>query len=298
MQFFTRLTTLEPVVVVIEDLHWSDEASLEVVLALARRTASLPLLLLTYRSDEIPAAVGSLLAALDRERLAMDMLLPHLSSGDVATMIRTIFNLPRPLPAAFVEALYAITEGNPFFVEEVLKSLVAGGDLVFTSDDWERIPLQLLHLPRSVQIAVQQRLNQLSAEAREVLTLAAVVGRRFNFNLLQLLTGRDDVTLIQLIKEVIRAQLVVEESADSFAFRHALTRQAVEADLLARERQALHRAIASAMEQLYAEKLELYLADLAEHYWAAGVWDAVFVMARRRSRWPVRSTGVRAKPRS
>jgi DNA-binding CsgD family transcriptional regulator len=239
------------------------------------------LLLLTYRSDEISAELGSLLAALDRERLAIDMPLQRLSPGDVAAMIRAIFNVPRPPPAAFVDALYAITEGNPFFVEEMLKSLTATGDLAFTSDDWERIPLQSLHLPRSVQIAVQQRLNQLSAEAREVLTLASVAGRRFDFDLLQTLTAHDDITLIRLIKELIRAQLVVEESADSFAFRHALTRQAVEGDLLARERRALHRTIATAMAQLYAEKLDMYLGDLVEHCWAAELWDKTLEYARR-----------------
>jgi DNA-binding CsgD family transcriptional regulator len=282
MQLFTRLATLGPVLVVIEDLHWSDEASLEVALALARRAPTLPLLLLlTYRSDEIPAELGSLLAALDRERLAIDMPLQRLSAGDVAAMTRAIFDLRRPPPAAFVEALYAITEGNPFFVEEMLKSLAAAGDLALTSDDWERISLQSLHLPRSVQIAVQQRLSRLSAEAREVLTLAAVAGRRFDFDLLQMLTDRDDAALIRLIKELIRAQLVVEEAADTFAFRHALTRQAVEADLLGRERQALHRTIALAMEQLYAEKLDVYLADLAEHCWAAGLWNKTVEYARR-----------------
>jgi DNA-binding CsgD family transcriptional regulator len=282
MQFFTRLSGRGPVLVVFEDLHWSDEASLEVALALARRAASLPLLLLlTYRGDEISAELGPFLAALDRERLAIDMPLRRLSPGDVAAMIRAIFDVPHEPPAAFVDALYAITEGNPFFVEEMLKSLAADSDLSFARDDWERIPLQSLHLPRSVQIAVQQRLSKLSAEARDVLTLAAVAGRRFDFDLLQTLTGRDEAALIRLIKELIRAQLVVEESADSFAFRHALTRQAVENDLLARERQALHRTIATAMEQLYAEKLDMYLADLAEHCWAAGLWDKAVEYARR-----------------
>jgi DNA-binding NarL/FixJ family response regulator len=281
-QFFTRLAARGPVLVVIEDLHWSDEASLEVALALARRAPSLPiLLLLTYRSDEIPAELGSLLAALDRERLAIDMPLPHLSAGDVAAMVRAILDLPRSVPAAFVEALYTITEGNPFFVEEMLKSLATANQLAFTSEEWERIPLHTLQLPRSVQIAVQHRLNRLSAEAREVLTLAAVAGRRFDFELLQLLTGRDDAALIRSIKELIHAQLVVEESADTFTFRHALTRQAVEAELLARERQALHRTIAIATEQRYSSSLDSHLTDLAEHFWAASLWDKVLDYARR-----------------
>jgi DNA-binding CsgD family transcriptional regulator len=265
--------------VVIEDLHWCDETSLEVALALAREAPTLPLLLvLTYRSDEIPAELGALLATLDRERLAVDMTLPRLSPSDVGAMIRAILGLPRP-PPAFVETLYTITEGNPFFVEEMLKSLTTAGDLTLTGDGWERILLQSLHLPRSVQITVQQRLMRLSAPAREVLTLAAVAGRRFDFDLLQALTGRDDVALIRLIKELIGAQLVIEESADTFAFRHALTRQAVYAGLLARERRTLHRSIAEAMERIYATSLDLHLTDLVYHWYEAEAWENVVTYA-------------------
>jgi DNA-binding NarL/FixJ family response regulator len=84
-----------------------------------------------------------------------------------------------------------------------------------------------------------------------------------------------------LIKQLIAAQLVVEETADIFVFRHALMRQAVEADLLARERRALHRAIAGAMERLYAGAVEAHLADLAEHCYAAGLWEQAQAYARR-----------------
>jgi tetratricopeptide (TPR) repeat protein/DNA-binding CsgD family transcriptional regulator len=139
-----------------------------------------------------------------------------------------------------------------------------------------------------------------------------VAGRRFDFALLQALTGRDELTLLRLIKELIAAQLVVEEAEDSFVFRHALTRQAVEADLLARERRALHRAIAEAMERVYTSVLDAptspsthlthsthstssgqassvqasseqapHLADLAEHCYAAGMWEQALAYARR-----------------
>src|SRR5260370_38209491 len=108
-------------------------------------------------------------------------------------------------------------------------------------------PMGELHIPRSVQDAVQQRTDQLSESARRVLTLAAIAGRRFDFALLQELTEYDEQHLLQLIRELIAAQLVVEESAEQLAFRHALTRQAIYADLLVRERKALHRRIAETL---------------------------------------------------
>src|SRR5205823_2826931 len=101
-----------------------------------------------------------------------------------------------------------------------------------------------LQIPRSAQDAVRRRAARLGAPARDLLRLAAAAGRRFDFALLQAFTGRDEVALLGTIKELIAAQLVVEEAADQFAFRHALTRQAVYGDLLARERCLLHRTIA------------------------------------------------------
>src|SRR6202023_3276456 len=112
--------------------------------------------------------------------------------------------------------------------------------------------------PRSIQDAVQQRTDRLSDSARRVLSLAAVAGRRFDFALLQELTRHDEQQLLQLIKELIAAQLVVEESAEQFAFRHALTRQAIYAQLLVRERKALHRTVAETMESLYAGAVEAH----------------------------------------
>jgi DNA-binding CsgD family transcriptional regulator len=290
VQLFARLAADQPLLLIVEDLHWCDETSLEVLFALARHLPAQPiLLLLTYRDDERTSDLDAFLAGLDRERTAIEIPLARLDAGDVDAMLRAIFELPRPVRAEFLDALYATTEGNPFFVEEVLKALVASGEIFYADGVWDRKPLGELHIPRSVKVAVQRRLGQLGEAARELLTFAAVAGRRFDFALLQALTGHDELTLLRLIKQLIAAQLVVEEAEDSFAFRHALTRQAVEADLLARERRALHRTIAEAMERAHADALGRsagagsapHLADLAEHCYAAGMWEQVVIYARR-----------------
>ena len=278
LQCFAQLAARGPLLLIVEDLHWCDEASLEVLLALARRLPSRVLLLLTYRADEAPPELTALVVALDRERLASDLALAPFNPGEVDTMLRAIFNLVRPVRSEFLDALYTVTEGNPFFIEETLKSLIANGEIFYTDGQWDRKPLGMLRLPRSVQVAVQRRLDALSPPAREVITLAAVAGRRFDFNLLQVLTGFAEPELLRLIKELIAAQLVVEESADLFAFRHELTRQAVEADLLARERRALHRSVAEALERLSGAT---HLADLAYHFFAAEVWDRALEYAQR-----------------
>jgi len=147
-------------------------------------------------------------------------------------MLRAIFALPRSARLELSDPIYELTEGNPFFVEEVLTSLIAAGDIFYENGRWDRKPLSELHIPRSVQDAVHQRTDLLSEDARRALILAAVAGRRFDFALLQQLTHHDEPHLLSLMKELIAAQLVVEESEERFAFRHALTRQAIYADLL------------------------------------------------------------------
>ena len=119
-----------------------------------------------------------------------------------------------------------------------------------TDGAWRARPLEHVRVPRTATEAVGRRLAGLSEAAREVASVAAVAGRRFDFALLQALTqARRAASCSSLVKELVDAQLVVEESADRFAFRHALTREAMRARLLVRERVALHRAIAAALEQ-------------------------------------------------
>ena len=295
-QFFLNQAAKRPLLLVIEDIHWSDDTSLEFFLYLAKRCAgsgypqALPLqLLLTYRSDEVRPGLAHFLAQLDREHLAQEILLGRLTRGGVDTMLRAIFELPPTLQLDLPDPIYALTEGNPFFIEESLKSLIAAGDIFYADGRWNRKPLGELRIPRSVKDAVQQRTDRLSDSARQVLTLAAVAGRRFDFALLQQLTRHAEPDLLALMKELIAAQLVVEESEDRFAFRHALTRQAVYADLLVRERKALHRTIADTMERLYTQVRpqgssplhDAHLADLAYHFYEAGAWEKALEYGQR-----------------
>jgi DNA-binding CsgD family transcriptional regulator len=289
--FLTRLSATQPLLLIIEDIHWSDDTSLEFLLYLARRITSHPmLLLLTYRSEEAFPLLTPFLAKLDRERLATELTLAPLTFDEVEEMMRAILALPHAVGADFLANVYELTEGNPFFIEEMLKSLVTAGEFVYVDGKWERISRrdesaaalpERAQLPRSVQLAVQQRLDHLSAEAKDTLSLAAVAGRRFDFALLQQITGRNEAGLIRLVKELIAAQLVIEEAEDVFAFRHALTRQAVYSDLLARERRALHRLIAETLERIFVDTLDAHLGDLAHHFYAAGEWEKVLEYARR-----------------
>ncbi len=271
-----------PLLMVVEDLHWSDDVSLELLLQLARRSANAGVLvLLTYRNDEVSASLSHFLADLDRERLGIELSVARLDAAEVDAMVRSIFALPRPAPAELLHVLLALTEGNPFFVEELLKSLLSSGDLSYADGALERRPSREWRIPRTVEDAVRRRSAALPPTARRVLTLAAVIGQRFDFPLLQELAGLSDDELLKHVKALIAAQLVVEESADRFAFRHALTRQAIYVQLLVRERRTLHSAIAAAIERLHAPDLARHFEALAYHTYEGGDWEAALLYAER-----------------
>jgi len=283
--YFVAHAARRPILLIIEDAHWCDDLSLDFLLRLARRSQQAPMLVLvTYRTDELYPPLRRWLAQVDRERLAHEIALEPLAEAEVATMLGAILGLEsrasgaaEMAPALDDElgaALYARSEGNPFFVEELLKALVTAGDVSLSDGAW-RYTAQRDAVPRSVREAVQQRAAYLSAEARRVLTLAAIAGRRFDITLLQTLMGCDETQLLASLKELIAAQLVTEEAVDQFAFRHALTQQAIAAELLARERQHIHRRIAETLERLATSSplRDRYLEDLARHCFAAEMWE-------------------------
>ncbi|MCB8984499.1 MAG: DUF2791 family P-loop domain-containing protein [Ardenticatenaceae bacterium] len=288
-RLFEALTTLfwhqaeiGPLLLVVEDLHWSDQASLEFLLHLVRRIAGRPIaLLLTSRIIQAQAGLAELLAGLDREPIAQEIKLNPLDRNEVSQLLKGILNQTEEPSTEFVEAVYTLTEGNPFFAEEICTSLIASGDIYFAEDQWRRKPLSQIDIPDSVQRVVQRRVSHISQAGRQFIDLAAVSGRSFDFAVLQILTGHSDKELLDLIKELLAARLVVEESADRFAFRHALTREALYGRLLARERQALHGQLVKAIEQVHADSLESHLEALAYHAYEAALWPKTVQYARR-----------------
>ena len=276
------IARVQPLLLVIEDVHWSDDATLDLVLHLARHMSSQRItLILTFRSDETGPRLTKLLADLDRARCAAEILLRPLDVADISAMLHAIFGSQAVVDTSFVSGLHALTEGNPFFVEEMLKALVMAGDIARADGVWRAKPLEQVRVPRTATEAVGRRLAGLSAEARRVASVAAVAGRRFDFGLLQSLTQHDEGTLLSLVKELIDAQLVVEESEDRFAFRHALTRESMRSQLLLRERVAWHKAIATALEARFDDTTHDLDDDLAYHTFECGAWDAARRHARR-----------------
>lgn len=273
VQLFDQLIGNQPTLIVLEDLHWSDDTTLEFLLRLTYQIAhSSFLLLLTFRTGEQAAPLSLFLAELNRRRVAMGWVLSPLTPTETGEMVQAIFDFRRPAQPEFLNAIHQLTEGNPFFIEEVLKDLVASEGIHYEGGIWIDKPVEELQIPGSILDAVQRRFQLLDAPARSLLSMAAVAGRRFDFSLLQQLTSLNEEELLRELRELIAAQLVVEESEERFVFRHDLTRRAVYSQLLVRERRTLHRRVAKIMEEGPQEG-DSRLEELAYHSFQAADWE-------------------------
>ena len=273
-EFLERVSQVVPLLLVLDDLHWADDATLLLTQHVAQQQHQMRVLTIaTYRDIELDVArpLARTLEWLVRQPGVYRIALKPLPEAGVEAMLQALTG--QPPPAALVQAIYRETEGNPFFVEEVFQHLSEQGKLLDAEGRW-RADLQVaaLDVPEGVRLVISRRLERVSEECRTALTDAAVVGRDFTFDLLEKLTEGDADRLLDAIDEAERANLIVaaDEAAGPasarpaearFRFAHELIRQTLISGLSLPRRQRLHLRVAETMEQVYGKDAELYAAD-------------------------------------
>jgi tetratricopeptide (TPR) repeat protein len=268
--FCQALCDRAPLLLVLEDAHWADSGSLALLRHLARRTRRQPLLLVaTYREVELDQTrpFQEVLLDLNRERLATRLRLSRLDREGTRDMLAVLF--AEEITTEFRDGIYTETEGNPFFVEEVCKALVESGQVYFVDGYWDRPDMEDLEIPQSVRVAIQSRVGMMPPDCQEMLRLAAILGREFEFETLLEASGAGDEALIDALECAGRAQLVEEVSAGrdvTFAFTHALIPATLSEGVSTLRRRHLHRRAAAAIERLHPDDFE----TLAYHYGEAG----------------------------
>jgi len=257
-----------PLVVVVEDLHWVDEMSEEALAALVDVVASAPVLLvLTYR----PAYAHSLGERTYYSRLALGQLRPE-ESVVMAEGVLQVATLPQQLQ----QLITSKAEGNPFYVEEVTKSLVESGVLRKTNGSYsvERA-LEQIRVPDTIQEVILSRIDRLERQAKEAIQLASVIGREFTVRLLNRIS-HIEAKMDELLAELKSLELIYEKAYFpelSYMFKHALTHDVAYSTLLVERRRALHRVVAAAIEELYADRLPEHYEALAHHYYQGQQWQ-------------------------
>jgi len=276
--FFTGLSEGTPLLLVLEDAHWADSSTLSLLRHLARHTRQGRVMIVaTYREVELDGArpLHEVLLDLQRERLATRLKLPRLDREGTEELLAVLFD--EEITPEFLEGIYRETEGNPFFVEEVCIALVESGRLYYEDGRWHRPSIEELGIPQSVRVAIQSRVRKLPPDSQEVLHLAAVLGREFDFDTLVQAGGLssgsgqalDEDALIEALEEAERAQLIEKvgrKEEGNFAFVHGLIPTTLVESLRTMQRRRLHRQAAAAIEAHRPDDFEA----LAHHYDQAG----------------------------
>ncbi len=269
--FIARVAREQPLLLVLEDLHWSADSTLSLLDHLVQRLSDLPLLLVgTYRDAElnVTTRLAKTLEDLLRGRLATQVRLTGLPRDEVAAMLKGLSG--KSPPDAVVSQIYAETEGNPFFVEELFRHLEEENRLYDSASQFRsELGLGELETPPSVRLVVARRLARLTDLTQKMLATAAVIGRLFSFEILARASVADEDSILNCIEEAEKAGLLfsVSDSPKArFEFSHELVRQAVIGGLSAARRQQLHLEVANAIERTYSAALEDYCAELAHHY--------------------------------
>ncbi len=270
--FLTRVARGQPVVLMLDDLHWADAATLQLFRYLARRVRTQRLLIVgTYRDVEVDLdhPLSAVLSEMNRERLYVRVLTRRLSPQHVRAMIQSILQTPEPVSDEFRDLIYRETEGNPFFVEEILKHLVEVGALYIEDGRWQLKPIEEVDVPQSMREVIGRRLKRVADSCQRVLGLAAVIGRRFRFEVLQAIGELEEAELLDALEEAMGAQLIREESTGGeveYDFVHALIREVLYDRLSLRRRMTFHQKVGETLERLYAGRIEAVVEDLAHHF--------------------------------
>jgi DNA-binding CsgD family transcriptional regulator/Arc/MetJ family transcription regulator len=248
-------------VLVLDDMHWADQSSLELLAYVGRMLGELPVaVVVTYREEEagLTHPLTHALAEIDRHARIRWLSLDNLRTGEVEALVQ---ELAGPgLPSRLIDAIETETGGNPFFVVEVVRALRA---------EWEdltRAPNEIA-IPEGVRSAVGLRLARLSADARRTLTVAAAFEGPFASPELQAITGFEEDRLLACIDDALQASAIRStDVTDQYEFAHALVRNAIYDELSPSRKARLHRRVAAALEQLRAGHDVRYAAEIAEQY--------------------------------
>ncbi len=266
--FVQALAEEQPLTLLLDDLHWADGSSLDLLQHLSRHTrGDRVLIVATHRDVEVGRQhpLEATLRELAREDLAERIAMGRLDKkGTAQLLVSTLGHEDASEEVATL--LHERTEGNPFFLQQVLRVLVERGDVFQHDGDWTRRKVAEIEVPESIRSVIGQRLSRLSEEPHTILHEASVLGQTFLFNDLSAMAGRKEQEIESALDAAVAAGLVRETTGDRYNFDHALTQQSLYSELTSRRRRRLHLAAGDAIETLPERHREKRVDELAWHF--------------------------------
>ena len=270
-QFLSRLSAKQPLFIVLENLQWADASSLELLHFVARQIESQKIVLLgTYNETERDS--NPILRTTEQSLLGLGLLTVHrltpLNESDIEELLEQMFGADRGVTRHFSAMLYEWTRGNPFFVEETLKSLVDSRALTSADGRWSGWEMETLRLPSTIRDVLKARIDRLSLNARTVANLAAVIGTRAQYDTLAKVSGLSEQEIVAAIDELLGQRILAETGAGDifYDFTHPLLQQVIYTELGQARARLLHATIAEALESLYGETAISHADELALHF--------------------------------
>jgi tetratricopeptide (TPR) repeat protein len=271
--FLFNAAIVKPILVILEDLHDADKGTLDMLSYVSRNLTNTRLLIVgTYRDVEVDRnhPLSAALAELRRVSSFGRVLLRGLNIDEVRRMLASITQ--EEIPISLAEAVHRQTEGNPLFIQEVVRYLTeykllirAGGQMITTGST----PLEM-NIPEGLRDVIGKRLSSLSEGCNRLLSIAAVIGRDFRFDVLHKVADVLEEEIFSSIEEAKRVAIIEERStvgaAVIYRFTHAFFRIVLYEENIAPRRIRLHQQVARALEQVYASRLQEHAAELAEHF--------------------------------
>jgi tetratricopeptide (TPR) repeat protein len=271
-EFLSNAANVQPMMVVLEDLHDADKGTLEMLTHVSRNLAGARLLIVgTYRDVEVDRShpLSAALAELRRVSTYGRVLLRGLNADEVRRMLESITR--ESVPWGLAEAVHRQTEGNPLFVQEVVRYVAEEGLITRKDGGWrptKDTPLEM-SIPEGLRDVIGKRLSLLSPECNQLLAVASVIGREFALETLKAVAGINEDVFVNALKEAVRLSVLEERSQRGvvrYRFTHAFFRQTLYEEMIAPQRLKLHRQVARSLETLYAKHLEERATELAEHF--------------------------------
>lgn len=267
LRLLKRTAVTRPLMIILDDLHAADEASLRLLQFVARSLRGAAILLIgTYRDAEVRISplLSDIFGQISRD--AHNLVLRGLSLAEVGELVRA--NTAAAANDALLAELYRTTGGNPFFLREAIRLMPSGG-----LNAGDNVNLGRLPIPDSTRSAIRKRLKIAPAPMYDLLRSAAAIGVEFEVPLLQQAIGKPREETLDLLKRALASGILNETTRGRYRFTHSLIRETIYEDLDSSERARIHYRVANAMEEMRASNREQYVSEIAHHYLEANVPD-------------------------